>query len=235
MSRFGMCFITAVLMVASVEVAQGQGYDLLDDDDSDLLDDSEDPVQASRLRGLEVSLSEGRWDDARGLIRRTLEPGKFTFNAGKLSPLDTSKPLLPDSDDPMYLALVKDVRAELKTEVLVKKYNEASAEEKDKLQGELTSVVKEHFQVRQKLREMEVERLEKRLEKIRAQIAKRASMADAIVQRRVNQLTGKANDLDWEVGGEKSSRGKASRRYSSGRSSNPTVMPLSPPQAKPRR
>jgi hypothetical protein len=115
---------------------------------------------------------------------------------------------LLDSDDPMYQALEDDVRFELQTERLVEKYRKASGkDEKEVVEEEIAETVQEHFEARQELRELEVERLETQLEKIREQISRRADLAEAIIQRRVDQLTGRTSDLDWDVnGGAKASR-----------------------------
>ena len=144
MSRFGMCLIAAVLLIAGVDVAEGQTLtdqpqsadvgEGQDGDEQAVHDPHADEGLFGSPRrglyrglrmpsrfspeGLEKLLSEGRWDAARQSMRKALSQGWSNTPSWYNTPIipkGTSKPLLPENRDPMYLALEKDVRAELKT------------------------------------------------------------------------------------------------------------------------
>lgn len=57
--------------------------------------------------------------------------------------------------------------------------------------SELTKLVEEHFAVRQRRREREIELLEEQLERLRDSIRTRTGHRDAIIKRHLDELTGK--------------------------------------------
>ncbi len=278
MSRFGMCFIVAVLVIAGAKVVQAQTTSRQPRLPAVLSEAgrvSNAPIPRTNAapnshatyssaqtvtttQTLEKLLKEGRWENARRLIqgmlsnsnsngvvtlpmqRTVVVPHAYRMpTPGPYRP-DPSKRLLPDNKDPMYLTLEQDVRMEIKTKELTAKYKKTSDEKKEYLQDELTEAVQEHFMVRQKLRELEVERLEKKLEKIRAQITRRAGLSDAIVQRRVDKLIGRVNELDWDVGAKAKSFGSQSFPLSPAGTNDPFstqksqgFLDLSPPAQSP--
>lgn len=70
-------------------------------------------------------------------------------------------------------------------------------EQQTKVRWKLKQAVLEHFAVRQSKRELEVARLEARLEKVRQSITKRSELQDQIVDRHVSQLLGERDDLEF--------------------------------------
>jgi hypothetical protein len=149
------------------------------------------------------------WSGARKTIEVLIRASKKGWDEKEGDSYYHTNEYLPKSDDPMYQLLEKDVRFEMATEELVKRYNKASGEaKKASAEENIAEIIKKHFQVRQDLRQLEVEQLEKKLEKIREQIARRAELADAIIQRRVDQLTGRTSDLDWDVNGAAKASGR---------------------------
>lgn len=81
---------------------------------------------------------------------------------------------------------------------MVKAYRTASGEKQQaEVRSKLKKAVDEHFAVRQSKRELEVSRLEARLEKIRQSIGKRNEAREQIVDRHVAKLLGETDDLEF--------------------------------------
>ena len=78
-----------------------------------------------------------------------------------------------------------------------KQRGDASKEEIAELEEQLEQTVVEHFEVRQKKRLRQLELLRKELDKAAELIEKRESRRDAIIQRRLNQLLGKKDELEF--------------------------------------
>jgi len=89
-----------------------------------------------------------------------------------------------------------DANAAKKVAEIVKECKTATGEEQQaEVRYKLKQAVLEHFAVRQAKRELEVTRLEARLEKVRQSITKRSELEDQIVDRHVSQLLGEQDDL----------------------------------------
>ncbi len=72
-----------------------------------------------------------------------------------------------------------------------------SDEEVEELEAELEKTVIEHFEVRQQKRRRQLELLRKELDKTAEVIEKRESRREQIIERRLNQLLGKKDELDF--------------------------------------
>ncbi len=68
---------------------------------------------------------------------------------------------------------------------------------REELRGLLGEAVMKLFDLREQLRAKEVDMLKKRLEELTQLLEKRKSNRDAIIQKRVKQLSGESDDLDW--------------------------------------
>jgi hypothetical protein len=66
--------------------------------------------------------------------------------------------------------------------------------EKAGIRENLVRLVNEHFDVRQKRRELEIQRLEEELKNLREAIEKRSAARDKIVERRLEELIGEDGD-----------------------------------------
>jgi hypothetical protein len=64
------------------------------------------------------------------------------------------------------------------------------ASEKERLKGELKSLVEKHFEVRQKRRTLELEQLEKQLTQLKSSIESRQKNRQSLIDKRVGELTG---------------------------------------------
>ena len=106
----------------------------------------------------------------------------------------TAGPQRPDPE--IEQLLKKDTEMEVQVQVLVKEWHEQKDE---KVRGDLRSQVekltKEHFDLRQQRRELELSRLEAQLERVRASVKKRSEVKDLIIQRRIARLLGEEDDF----------------------------------------
>ena len=108
---------------------------------------------------------------------------------------------LKKSDPELYKLKVKDTKIGLECEKLSRQFKEAKHnDETDRMKeihGNVAELVEEHFEVRQKMREMELEKLERRLKEARKQLEKRAGSRKELIQARVNDLTGEQREPMW--------------------------------------
>jgi hypothetical protein len=70
---------------------------------------------------------------------------------------------------------------------------EASSESRKKL----AELVKMHFDVRQKQRQLRLTRLEEELKRVKEAVEARQAQAEQIIKRRLNELTGEAEDIGF--------------------------------------
>ena len=73
----------------------------------------------------------------------------------------------------------------------------ASAEEAERVKDKIAELVREHFDVRQERRELELNHLRERLEQLEQSIERRNEARDEIISRRIAELTGEEHDLSF--------------------------------------
>jgi hypothetical protein len=96
----------------------------------------------------------------------------------------------------MEKLLEADAKMEQQSRDFAKRFREAEdQQQRAKARADLEVLAKEHFDLRQKRRELELSRLEEQLERVRASIKKRSEVKDLIIQRRLAQLLGEEDDL----------------------------------------
>jgi ABC-type phosphate transport system auxiliary subunit len=100
--------------------------------------------------------------------------------------------------DPEMYALVKaDYELNLKSEEISKQLRQLPRDQRVQLKGELAKVVYEHFDVRQKRRELQIKRMEEELKKLRDAVSKRNESRDLIVRKRQAELTNEELDQEF--------------------------------------
>ena len=104
--------------------------------------------------------------------------------------------------DPEHYELgVKDMRIGTQCEKLRRQFHEArNAGNRDRLEDlhrTIAELVEEHFEVRQRMRELELERLERRLAEARKQLEKRAETRQKLIKQRISDLTGQQREPMW--------------------------------------
>src|SRR5207237_2080281 len=85
----------------------------------------------------------------------------------------------PPPDDPEMRELMRqDVELDQKSHELAQRVRQGRGDERAKAKDELTEVVKQHFTIRQKRRELSVKRMEEELERLKEAINKRTPSRD---------------------------------------------------------
>jgi hypothetical protein len=90
-----------------------------------------------------------------------------------------------------------DERLEKQSRELAAQIWQRPPHERESLRRQLAELVEQHFEVRQKQRELALQRLTEHLERIRATIARRNELRPAIVEQRIRDLLGQPPDLDF--------------------------------------
>jgi hypothetical protein len=109
-------------------------------------------------------------------------------------PAASSEPQIDVPED-----LAEEYNAQMgKESELVERFQQAEgSDEKEPVKEELRTVLGQLFEIREKARAREIERLTKQLQRLTERLAKRQEKRDEIVQRRLAQLLGIGDDLDW--------------------------------------
>ncbi len=82
-------------------------------------------------------------------------------------------------------------------EVLAQFVAAEKAEDQKRLKTELREALAKQFDVQRQRRELELKRIEERVQKLRDQIKKRNDARETIIDRRLDQLTNEAEGLGW--------------------------------------
>ena len=105
------------------------------------------------------------------------------------------------SDPELYKLNVKDTKIGMECDKLSREFREADREgdegRAEEIRTKVAELVEEHFDVRQEMRGMELERLERRLNEARKQLEKRAGMRGELIEQRVTELTGNKRKPMW--------------------------------------
>jgi hypothetical protein len=96
-------------------------------------------------------------------------------------------------DEERYQVMIADMKLDRECATLSQKVREGD----NTLEPELRKKIAEHFETRQKLREMEVDRLEKRVTELRNQLAERRQVQKDLVEQRYGELVGKGPESKW--------------------------------------
>ena len=100
------------------------------------------------------------------------------------------------SPDPQMIEVFKQDRAmEKQSRFLAQKCLASQGVDRETLRKELEELTTKHFELRQKRRQMEIESLEKQLERVKATLDKRNNGKDLIIQRRIAKLLGEEDEL----------------------------------------
>jgi hypothetical protein len=103
-----------------------------------------------------------------------------------------------EQDDPeMYALVAEDQKLERETQELAHRFRQAKAEDREKLKAELGVKVNQHFECRQKRRELSLKRMEEELARLREAIQARNETRDQVIKKRLADLVGPALDLEF--------------------------------------
>lgn len=94
--------------------------------------------------------------------------------------------------------LKKEKELEIDAELLALKIKNGDGNTQQKLKSELTGVLNQLFDIKEKRKEAEIKQLEKRLQELRESIQARKQNKNEIVQRRIQEMLGDSRYLNWE-------------------------------------
>jgi uncharacterized coiled-coil DUF342 family protein len=101
-------------------------------------------------------------------------------------------------DDPeMYQLLMTDNDLDRQAVEKAGQLRNATSDTRDKVKAELAEIVGKHFEARQKRRELQLKRMEEEIQRLREAIGTRNDAREEIVNKRITELTGDANPLDF--------------------------------------
>jgi hypothetical protein len=106
----------------------------------------------------------------------------------------------PPPDPELHKIQVEAQELEHQAHQIAGKLRKAPADDakaREELKGLLVNTVVKLFDLREKARAREVEMLRKRLDELTQMLDKRKANRDAIIEKRVKQLSGESDDLDW--------------------------------------
>jgi len=104
---------------------------------------------------------------------------------------------LEKNDPEMYKLLQADFDLEVRERELVIQYRQAPIAQRAAVKQQLAELVDEQFGVRQERRLLELKRLEEELKRLRKAIDDRNEARKGLVGKRISQLLGEEDDLDF--------------------------------------
>jgi hypothetical protein len=104
---------------------------------------------------------------------------------------------LQRNDPELYEAERQDLELEQKTLELVQQFRQAKPSDRASLKTAVQQAVAKHFEFRQKKRQLQLERMERDLKRMREEVQRRDESKDQIVGRRLKELIGEPGDLDF--------------------------------------
>ena len=102
------------------------------------------------------------------------------------------------SDPERYERIVRMKSLEEKSQSLGRAHRQASKSEKANIEAELNKILSELFDLREENRREEVAKLETRLKELKDSLKERQENKAEIIKRRLAQLTGQSQHLEWE-------------------------------------
>lgn len=109
---------------------------------------------------------------------------------------------LKRTDPVLYELTVENVKLDRASRDLARRYRRAHEAGDDNqvraIRGEMAAVLEQHFDVRQKMRQHELQVIEQRLQTMRKSLAERLESRDQLIAQRLEQLTGESRErIEW--------------------------------------
>ncbi len=130
---------------------------------------------------------------------RSDEEDAFTAAAAEEGSAEAAEPAAEagEEDPEMSVLDESDAALEQRTAEVVERYQNAEEEsQRSEIKAELAKVVNAHFEIRQRKRALEIERLEKQLEELRAVVERRNANRAVIIDRHIQELLN-SDDLSF--------------------------------------
>ncbi|MGI9174971.1 MAG: hypothetical protein ACR2GR_06600 [Rhodothermales bacterium] len=166
----------------------------------------------SNLRYADALRSHSSATLGRGFVTATPRSGAFGSRLQLLTPSSgTSWVVRPQTETQRYLSamqqgnkdlyerLMKERELEAKSQMLAARIRALTEDDPERkaLTEELRQQLDEIFVLKEENRRRETEQLEKELKVLRDQLSKREEKREQIIERRLNELLGRPQDLEW--------------------------------------
>lgn len=121
---------------------------------------------------------------------------------GRMMPYLRSLAMEKKRDPELYALRISDMKLKRETHVLAQALREARESKQDKdviesLEDQIEEKVTVHFDVRQELQELDLKRLEERIELLSEQLEEREDARDDLIKQRVEELTQRKRGASW--------------------------------------
>jgi len=97
----------------------------------------------------------------------------------------------------VYAKRVRQRELEIRTAALVEAIREAEDRDREKRLEELRGILEEAFEIKQELMKIDVAHMEKEISELKKMVARREANRKAIINRRVSEITGEMDYLEW--------------------------------------
>jgi hypothetical protein len=100
--------------------------------------------------------------------------------------------------DPQAFEYAKQERKlERESMELAQQYRKVGIDDRKAIESKLTTVLADLFDLREKMRAREIERLQKEIEELKERLKKRKELKEDIVRRRLNEMLDREDETDW--------------------------------------
>jgi hypothetical protein len=149
------------------------------------------------LMGYGVSVTLCAWGQTPA-AKSSVPPGAVNV----LGPLPAGQQLAigyrHEADPEMDKLLQEEATAERQVSTLIESYSRAEKDtDRSKIKSELGVALEKEFDLQQKRRKLELDRVEERLKKVRELMQKRTDARQTIIDKRLDQLIREAEGLGW--------------------------------------
>ncbi|MEQ8186871.1 MAG: hypothetical protein ABRQ39_02775 [Candidatus Eremiobacterota bacterium] len=129
---------------------------------------------------------------------KEVDPGRYNQILLENYRIMTDLRELANIDGEAYKDSLKAIKLEDESIKLARKYRKArEEEEKGQISKKLKSILSELFDLREKERARRIKQLEQELARLKESLNNRKKNKDTIVQQRMDELTGKKENLQW--------------------------------------
>ncbi len=97
-----------------------------------------------------------------------------------------------ETDRAMYDLKIQDLKLEMQSQALAKEAGQSSEK-----RAQLKAVLREHFDVRQKIRERDMEKLRQRIAELEKQTQARSNSREQLIEARLKELSQKSQKASW--------------------------------------
>jgi len=139
----------------------------------------------------------GRGGMGRGGPANQGGPGRFGHPGGSPRWPHDNWDALQKNDPEMYELLVEDNELDNRARQLAAQYRRAPIAGRTAIKKEIEQLLGQHFEIRQQRRVLELKRLEEELERLRSAIELRNKARSELVGKRITQLLGEQEGLDF--------------------------------------